>query len=336
MTLLHNPYAGVDWGSVTPRVGNSHAHATSQTALDNYYARGIRVFSLTNYYPSGPTCPLEDFFATVPAGTICLPASEQHSYNEYPLLHLCAVGSTLTVAVGADVSWRTGVDDIVADLVDPDGGGVVVAHPIWSYLSVLDVGAMLDYDDRVIGIEAHNFFVETNLDYLPERRLSAIPMWDTLLHSGRKCFGLFVTDHKNTGGTTGRSVLLLPAFTSAAALTAYRNGEFYGAYNGTGLTLTGLDVDPGDDRQITVTTDSATDLRMITGPGVVATETGPVATFTVPAEARYARFEGQNTADTIFTQPLMYDLSRYDLDVPVTYEMTPARRARARAWAATD
>jgi hypothetical protein len=57
---------------------------------------------------------------------------------------------------------------------------------------------------------------------------------------------------------------------------------------------------------VTVTTDAADEIRMIVNGLTVETVTATTATFTVPPEAVYARFECENEADTIYTQPVMY------------------------------
>lgn len=331
--LLLNPYADVDFGAITREVSSSHMHAKTQPEFDGYYARGVRGFAITNYFPSQPTCPLEEFF-TIPSDTICVPASECHGFLEFPQLHMCALGSDIVVAATTGLGWAAGITAILDELAWPDGGGVVIAHPVWSLLDTRAVARMLDWDDRVLGLEAYNNFVENNPDYSADRQASAMPMWDELLHSARRCWGFFVPDHKYTPGTFGKSVLLLPTVTSEAAALAWRDGRFYGALAGTGLDLEGVDVDGDDDHVVTITTDSADEIRMITSPHVTTTASGPVATFTVPDTARYARFEAENEADTIYTQALMYDLSRYDIDDtdPNPYEMTAARDKRAHFW----
>lgn len=281
-------------------------HALGQTAFDGYWALGVRVFSITNYYPSAPT-PLSTFTVPDPSAAAEVPAAEYHSViGLTAATHLVGLGSNLVVEDGMDMGWPAAVDAILDELRWPDAGGVVIPHPIWSGLTVQDVKRLLDHDPRVLGIEAMNALVETNPDYAPERRASAIPMWDEVLQSGRRCWGFFTTDHYYAPGTHGRTVLLLPELTGEAAARAWRRGEFYGALNGAGLTLLGVDV---ADRLVTVHTDAADEIRMVCAGQVVATEPGPVATFTVPADAVYARFEAENEADTIWTQPVMYALT---------------------------
>lgn len=314
----NSPYSGVDWGAVTPLMGSTHAHtqaaqgvpggAGDQAYFNGYVARGIKAHGLSNYYPSQPTCPLGDFYTGVPGDAICIPNSEVHSVtNMTSVTHLCALGSTVTYTAGANQTWQETFDDIFAALAYPTGGGIIMAHPNWSLLSVQNICDMLDYDERVLGIESFNGFVEGNTDYSEERRAPALPLWDAVLSTGRRCFGFWVMDHKYQAGAQGRSMLLVEANTAQAVLEAYRNGHFYGALEGVGLALTGFTTGVvGGQRLVTVTTDAADEIRMIVNGQTVETVTADTATFVIPSEAVYARFEAENEADTIYTQPVMY------------------------------
>lgn len=315
----NSPYSGVDFGAVTPLMGSTHAHtqaaqgvpggAGDQAYFDGYVARGIKAHGLSNYYPSQPTCPLDSFYTGVPADAVCIPNSEVHSVtNMTTVTHLCALGSTVVYASGANKTWQATFDDILAALAYPTGGGVIMAHPNWSLLSVQNICDMLDYDERVLGIEALNSFVEGNTDYSLERRAPALPLWDAVLSTGRRCWGFFVMDHKYQAGAIGRSMLLVDGTpTAQEVLEAYRNGHFYGALVGVGLALTGFTTGVvGGQRLVTVTTDAADEIRMVVNGLTVETVLGVSATFTVPPEAVYARFECENEADTIYTQPVMY------------------------------
>jgi hypothetical protein len=303
----------VDWASATRHVGDTHTHTWTQAGFDGYYALGLRAFSLTNYFPSEPTCPLDAFFID-PGGTICIPASEVHSMTggTSPFFtdttHFVALGSMLDTGDGADAPWQDVAEDILEQLAWPDGGGIVIAHPLWSFLDAEAIGEFLDFDPRVLGIEAFNYFVQTNPDYAPDRRASAIPLWDEILTAGRRCLGFFVTDHKHTPGSQGFSVLLLPAFTAEAAARAYRRGEFYGALHGTGLVLEQLTPvrSPEGQRGVRVITDSADELRLICNGAVVDTIAGATGTLTVPDDAVYGRVEAENELDTIYSQPIYY------------------------------
>lgn len=49
-----NPYAHIDWSSVSRVASATHMHMTNQEALDNGWRHGIRHFPISNYYPSAP------------------------------------------------------------------------------------------------------------------------------------------------------------------------------------------------------------------------------------------------------------------------------------------
>ncbi|MBN1943082.1 MAG: hypothetical protein JW849_07285 [Phycisphaerae bacterium] len=49
-----NPYRNVNWADVHRVPSTTHLHCKTQKELDNAYARGIRHFSISNYYPSAP------------------------------------------------------------------------------------------------------------------------------------------------------------------------------------------------------------------------------------------------------------------------------------------
>jgi hypothetical protein len=49
-----DPYAHIDWQTVTRVPSANHMHMTDQKSLDNGYRYGIRHFPISNYYPSAP------------------------------------------------------------------------------------------------------------------------------------------------------------------------------------------------------------------------------------------------------------------------------------------
>lgn len=139
-------------------------------------------------------------------------------------------------------------------LAHPDGGGITLNHPTGSLERYAE---MLDFDPRVLGIEVWNqltsgfgaaggFYAqgkETNLHFYR--------LWDELLRTGRRCWGFFVKDHNTYG--RGRNVLLMPeregmtpAEREAAALRAYRRGEFFGSVASVATDEAGQVVPPYD------------------------------------------------------------------------------------------
>ena len=51
---MKNPYEGIDWDSIEHVGSLSHAHITTQTALEYGCRNRIRHFAISNYYPSAP------------------------------------------------------------------------------------------------------------------------------------------------------------------------------------------------------------------------------------------------------------------------------------------
>ena len=120
----------------------------------------------------------------------------------------------------------------VEGLVYPDGGGITINHP--TARSIDGYLGMLDFDDRVLGIEVWN--ERGKYGFGPLRGTETMLYyrhWDAILATGRRCFGFFVKDH---GGPRGRNVLVLPKGAERSreerehdALRAYRNGCFFGS-----------------------------------------------------------------------------------------------------------
>ncbi len=112
----------------------------------------------------------------------------------------------------------------------PDGGGIIINHPRHP---VEDTIEMLDFDERVLGVEVWNhrrwFGLESE-----EPHMSYYEHWDRVLRSGRRAFGFFVKDHRLEG--RGRNILLVPDPAGRTmqqrerdALLAYRQGKFFGS-----------------------------------------------------------------------------------------------------------
>jgi len=117
----------------------------------------------------------------------------------------------------------------VEGLLYSDGGGITINHP---GVQVEALSEMLDFDERVLGIEAWNQrrAFGSSKDELGARFYQ---LWDESLRTGRRCFGFFAKDHAFYG--RGRNVLLLrplagmsPEEREREALRAYREGRFFG------------------------------------------------------------------------------------------------------------
>ena len=112
----------------------------------------------------------------------------------------------------------------------PGGGGIIINHPRHP---VEDTIEMLDFDERVLGVEVWNHRRWFGLEN-EEPHLSYYEHWDRVLNSGRRAFGFFVKDHRLQG--RGRNILLVPDPVGRTtqqreqdALLAYRQGQFFGS-----------------------------------------------------------------------------------------------------------
>ncbi|MBO7146817.1 MAG: hypothetical protein J6W81_03615 [Lentisphaeria bacterium] len=181
------------------------------------------------------------------------PAAEHHWFSDYSVyLHICAPGSKLTSGhfdnqyqfglsehgydLGCPLPWRKGFDEIFSELMIPDGGGIVIAHPHWSHMPLAFLNELLDYDPRVLGIEVYNY--NSSLYHSENSEVE----WDHILATGRQCFGFFVQDHPMQEWR-GKCILLPEERTAESCLRAYRQGRFYGAIFGNGLRFEHISFD---------------------------------------------------------------------------------------------
>jgi len=184
-------------------------------------------------------------FEHVPDDLIVSPNAEHWDFTDAPQLHACAPGSLWSSGApdhmklgiqlqehgyraGTSLPWREAFRRMLGQMLFPDGGGVTINHPVWSGLTDDQIFQFLDFDPRVLGIEVFNHpsFPDPSLGW-------AVPTWDRILASGRRCLGFFVPDH----GVNGRCMLLVPRFTEEECLRAYRKGAFYGSPAGSKLTI---------------------------------------------------------------------------------------------------
>jgi len=122
-------------------------------------------------------------------------------------------------------------------LLHPEGGGITLNHPTGKIDDYLE---MLDFDDRVLGIEVWNQLTSgfgSNRGFY--HSMTSPPshfyeLWDEILATGRRCWGFFVKDHNTYG--RGRNVLIVPPLAElsttereVALLRAYRKGSFFGS-----------------------------------------------------------------------------------------------------------
>ena len=310
-----NPYSGVTWGTVTRVMSCSHEHCEDQSDFNVLIeSSGLRHIAISNYYPSAPVYPLSaKFDYGIPAGAISCPNAEHHnlSIKGTPLsrLHINGLGSFYSsgsprgeVPFGCQgVDVLTIVGAICNHLQFPDGGGVTINHPYWSRLSIDDIEYILDYDDRVLGLEIFNSFIEK--EDAPESMVGNIEKWDAVLLTGRRCWGFCVADHQGQQfpDWMGRNILLVDEATEHKCLQAYRKGAFYGQLKNSNLAFTNISFSNGT---FEVSTANAETIKVVID-GVATEYNCNSVSVAVPDNATYVRAEGHSADDIVFSNPVM-------------------------------
>ena len=310
--MVINPYAGVDWLSCVRIASVSHAHCNKENDLwvyqeyfDKLYAAGIRHMAISNYYPSEPAYPPEEYF-TVEEDVIPSPNAEHHHMTNASYLHCNSLGSTFSsgkgrgeTPLGVNMTWQWAFMQIVKTLKYKDAGGITINHPTWTGLPLSVVESMLDFTPEVLGIEIFNASSQQS-----NGTGWAIDMWDLILKTGRRCWGFAVPDHahKSDPNFQGRNQLLVTEATEHGCLKAYRNGAFYSQIGNTDLTFTNIAL---NSRTLTVETSGANNIKVITD-GTAKLYSGNTCTVTVPTNATYVRIEAASDDDTIYSNPIMF------------------------------
>ena len=274
-------------------------------------------------------------FTEIPDDIILSHNAEHHGFTNSSA-HICSPGSSFAsgtfdvkgreyrlkehgIPIGFGGTWQEAFRGMIRDLDDPAGGGIVICHPTWfSRLKDSEVLAMLDFDERVLGIEIFNHGMverdwsergnppgETEIGF-------SLHLWDRILSTGRRCWAFCVPDHAVQKGRdwTGRCILLVPDFTESECLRAYRNGSFYGCLMDNGLTVTDFHA---SDTEVSVKTSRSAKIMFITNEGLAHTATGTSAAYLIPiADGKpaivYVRVEiSDDTGERLFLQPVMYN-----------------------------
>lgn len=302
-----NPYKDVNWGTNQHIASFSHRHLYNDATFQAAYERGFRHFPCSNYYPSAPWYPLSSRFNNVPSDVLGAPNAEHHNMILDGVLksgiHMNGLGSRWSSGtyqgqkpIGVSNTWEYAVDNILANLQFPTGGGVTINHPVWSGLSTQDAMRFLDYDERVLGIEIYNDTCEED-----NKTGWALDYWDTILKTGRRAWGFCVEDWSYKG----RNILLVDEFTEQKCLEAYRNGNFYGKINNTDLRFEGISL-ASDNTTLTVKTNNATSIKFVVN-GVATEYRASEAKHVLPNAATYVRVEAHTDSDSIFSNPIMFD-----------------------------
>ena len=300
-----NPYKNVNWNSAKHVKSMSHMHIYCQKFFDQAIADGFKHIASTCYQPSVPTYPIRKFFANVPDDVIGSPNSEK-VYTLNCGVHFCALGSFAMGhghTEGATATWQDAFSHILSELQFEDGGGITINHPGYPDIPLEFLTEMIDYDNRVLGIEIYNcgkFGYKTETQH--------IDYWDSVLKTGRRCWGFAAIDWYGVRGersTWGSNVLVVPEFTEHACLKAYRDGAFYAQIKDTGLRFTNIAFENG---VMTVSTNRECEIKFVTACGTVLTENGTSLSYKVSDGDVYVRAEAKDVKDPdshIFTNPVM-------------------------------
>lgn len=353
MEAIVNPYKDVSFNNRIPSVSHEHcrdlttAPTITAARIFNYlYRDGIRHFAFSNYYPSEPIYPIDNpsdpatiltgtqssEFETLPSDAVGCPNAEHHDMN-IGSLHINGIGSTFTsgspkgstpVGMGGR-NWQTCFNSIFSELIYADGGGATINHPDWTdyygkNLKANTVMKMLDYDDRVLGIEIFNSTCDRDVSDTG----FSIELWDTILKTGRRCWGFCVPDHDGENFTLsdtstppikhcpGRNVLLCEA-DEHSCLKAYRSGAFYGQIYNSDLAFTNIEYNDSTNN-LSVVTIGAEKIDVIID-GITTTYNSGNVSVTVPDGSTYVRVVGYKAMqeerylgeyDMIFSNPIMF------------------------------
>lgn len=313
---LINPYENVNWDTAEHIKSMSHMHLVNQESFERAVKDGYRHFPISNYIPAKPTYPLTDFFRNVPDDVLGAPNSEK-AYHLNSGVHYCALGS---FAVGhgnnpdrdpvwkdaATVNWQVGFDEVFAALQFPDGGGITLNHPTYPYgIGIDQYIEKLDYDDRVLGIEMYNRCSAGRVDGICTPKFY-LDEWDSILKTGRRCWGFAVVDWQMPYDNWGSNILVVPEFTEHECLKAYRNGNFYMQIKDLGLRFKDITLVDGT---LSVSVNRESIIKFVTARGVAREFIGKEASFTPDPDENFVRVEAHDRAysdSAIFSNPIMF------------------------------
>lgn len=309
-----NPYQNVNWETVNKVQSCSHEHCENQSQFTTLMqSSGLYHVCVSNYYPSEPLYPIP-YISDLQF--IASPNAEHHTLSIKNIskgrLHINGLGSFFESGsprgespVGCNYA---NVSDIIPRIIDDlqydDGGGVTINHPFWSGLTAKDIIDILDVDDRVLGLEVFNSYKEHYTDnVLDESMVENIALWDSVLSTGRRCWGFCVADHQGqiTPTWEGRNMLLVGDVTDHNCLKAYRNGEFYGKLGTTNLVFDSIYFDGS---VLTVEAENADQIKVVID-GLQSNYNSQHVSVNIPNSAVYVRVEAHTEYDSIFSNPII-------------------------------
>jgi len=326
-----NPYNNVNWSTYLKVPSCSHEHDKSQPAFNKLVSGGLKHIALSNYHPPEPWYPLDSKF-TIPTGAEVIGSPNAEFYSmSIASLHANGLGSLYYEGEPAPTAtWKSKFLNILNHMQYSDAGGITINHPAWTkwagagsanILTNKAIMEMLDFDNRVLGIEFFNTtcgkIVDSDWSLFDTTGKSwDLDTWDDILKTGRRCWGFCVADHDGeilTDGYNwiGRNILLCDSSimnTGTTAekehecLKAYREGRFYGSLKDTNLKFTEISI---NGNTLTVSATDATSLHIVVD-GVYNTINSNSTTYTIPNYATYVRVEGHNDEDRIFSNPIIF------------------------------
>ena len=262
----------------------------------------------------------EKAFSHIPANILEAPNAEHHKFSDtVPQLHITAPGTTFSsghfddrtekfglsahsFSPGVGLPWRDGFKRILDTLVIPDGGGIIINHPAWSYLRPEFLIEMLDYGPEVLGLEVYNGTSrKTYADFSDS-------LWDAVLATGRQCYGFCAVDHLKNGAWNGRIAILTEERTAEGCLRALRQGHFYGVIRGSGAAFEEISF---NGNRLYARCNREMLFQLISKAGIAKYSSGKEFVFELPENERerhvFLRLTAHDfsTREKLFAQPVM-------------------------------
>ncbi|MBQ8756345.1 MAG: hypothetical protein IJZ19_15055 [Lentisphaeria bacterium] len=255
-------------------------------------------------------------FPDLPENLLEIPNAEHHWFSDCDdYFHVTSPGAMLVTGIfdrfgkfgmteqggfarGFPVPWREAFREILDSLLIPDGGGIIINHPMWSHMTADFLLELLDFDPRVLGMEIFNG------DGLMDFTAFNDMLWDQVLATGRQCFGFFAQDHVDDNIWQGKIMLLPEERTAEGCMKALRQGRFYGMISDNGLRFEELSF---DGRSYKARCNRKVNFQLLGAEGVVADFRGTEFSFDVPAGKReewlYLRLTAlERGAEKLYTQ----------------------------------
>ncbi len=279
---LEHPYLARD---VSWLKGNLHCHSNrtdgsrpAQEVIDAYADLGYDFLALSDHDILSDPAELD------PRGMVLLSGNEVSAKGP----HLLHIGARSRVEPDEE-------RQVVLDAAAAAGGFTVINHPNWQQHFNHCPLERLEAWNGYLGMEIYNAVIRE----LPGSPL-ATNKWDMLLGRGRRVWG-FANDDSHRPSHDGQAwnMVQVGGRSADAVLEALSKGRFYAS---TGVMLSSIRVDGAT---VEVATENASRITVVTDYGKrLAQEDGSSASFTVPEEVGYVRFECWGAGESMaWTQP---------------------------------